>query len=114
MREIHWDFMSAGVYVGLFSFMIIAWLRYDSFKEYMGHRFFLTMFTMVFLTYFIAVTFDGQWWTSAERMDEVGQLAEEALEVFGHILVIIMVVFSRRQAEEHAFENSITDSSNTP
>ena len=99
MREIHWDFMSEGVYVGLMIFLAIAWFKYDLFKEYMQQRFFLTMFTMVFFTYFIAVTFDGQWWTATRRMDQVGQLAEEILEVFGHVLVIVMVIFSRKQIQ---------------
>jgi hypothetical protein len=97
MREIHWDFMSEGVYVGVIILLLIAWLKYDMFKEYMQQRFFLTLFTMVFLTYFTAVTFDGQWWTETKRMDQVGQLAEEILEVFGHLLVIVMVIFSRKQ-----------------
>ena len=99
MREIHWDFMSEGVYVGLMILLIIAWLKYDLFKEYMRQRFFLTMFAMVFFTYFIAVTFDGQWWTTTRRMDQVGQLAEEILEVFGHLMVIVLVIFSRKQIQ---------------
>jgi len=99
MREIHWDFMSEGVYVGLMILLIIAWLKYDLFKEYMRQRFFLTMFAMVLFTYFIAVTFDGQWWTTTRRMDQVGQLAEEILEVFGHLMVIVLVIFSRKQIQ---------------
>lgn len=100
MREIHWDFMSAGVYVGLLIFMLIAWLKYDSLKEYMATPFFLTIFALVFFSYALAVTFDGQWWTTTKRMDQVGQLAEEILEVFGHLMVIAMVLFSRKQNQE--------------
>jgi hypothetical protein len=54
------------------------------------------VFALIFFTYFIAVTFDGQWWTASRRMDQAGQLAEEILEVFGHILVLVMVTFCRK------------------
>jgi hypothetical protein len=94
MREIHWDFMSEGVYVGVIILLVIAWLQYDLMREYFQSRFFLTMFAMVFLTYFIGVTFDAQWWTKTERMDNVGQLAEEVVEVFGHLLIVIMTLFT--------------------
>jgi len=114
MREIHWDFMSEGVYVGLMILLLIAWLKYDLFKEYMRQRFFLTMFTMVFFTYFIAVTFDGQWWTATRRMDQVGQLAEEILEVFGHVLVLVMVIFSRKQIQALDKESPVSEILTTP
>ena len=107
MREIHWDFMSEGVYVGVIILLVIAWLQYDLLKEYLQNRFFLTLIAVVFLAYFIGVTLDGQWWTTTERMDQVGQLAEEVVEVFGHLLLLMMVVFSRKQSrfmDEEALE----------
>ena len=94
MREIHWDFMSEGVYVGVIILLVIAWWQYDLMREYLQSRFFLTMFAMVFLAYFISVTLDAQCWTETERMDHVGQLAEEVVEVFGHLLIVMMTVFS--------------------
>lgn len=106
MREIHWDFMSTGVYVGVFALLLIAWLKYEVLKEYMRQRFFINIFTMIFLTYFIAVTFDGQWWTESNRMDKVGQLAEEILEVFGHLLVLVMVIFYRKKRHGEAKKSS--------
>jgi len=98
MREIHWEFMSEGVYVRVIILLVIAWLQYDLLREYLQNRLFLTLFAMVFLAYFISVTLDGQWWTKTERMDQVGQLAEEVVEVFGHLLVVMMAVFSRKQS----------------
>jgi hypothetical protein len=98
MREIHWDFMSEGVYIGVIILLVIAWSQYDQMREYLQSRFFLTMFAMVFLTYFISVTFDAQCWTKTERMDHVGQLAEEIVEVFGHLLIVIMTVFSCKKS----------------
>ena len=97
MREIHWDFMSEGVYIGFMILLVIAWLKYDLLSEYLQSRFFLTIFSMILLCYFISVTLDGQWWTQTDRMDIVGQLTEEIIEDFGHILVIIMTLFSRKQ-----------------
>ena len=94
MRESHWDFMSEGVYVGVIILLVIAWWQYDLMREYLQSRFFLTMFAMVFLAYFIGVTLDAQCWTETERMDHVGQLAEEVVEVFGHLLIVMMTVFS--------------------
>ncbi len=98
MREIHWDFMSEGVYVGFMILLVIAWLKYDLLKEYLQSQFFLTIFSMILLCYFISVTLDGQWWTQTDRMDIVGQLTEEIIEDFGHFLVIIMTLFSRKQS----------------
>lgn len=98
LREIHWDFMSEGVYVGLIILLIFAWLQYDLMIEHLQNRFFLTILAMVFLAYFIAVTLDAQCWTKTERMDDVGQIAEEIVEVFGHLLIVIITVFPYKKA----------------
>lgn len=94
MREIHWDFMSEGVYAGMIILLVIAWLQYDLMRKYLQNGFFLNMLAMVFLAYFIGATLDAQCWTETERMDHVGQLAEEVVEVFGHLLIVPMTVFS--------------------
>jgi len=99
MREIHWDWMSTGIYIGLLLLFIIAWLKYDLLEKYFESRFFLTLMTMIFLSYLIAVTFDSQMWTETERMDHVGQLAEEVVEDFGHWLVVLMVMTVRPKKE---------------
>ena len=52
---------------------------------------------MIFLSYFISITLDGQWFTQSDRMDTVGQLIEEIIENFGHVMVVIMTLFTRYQ-----------------
>lgn len=108
MREIHWCVMSVGVYVGIAVLLAIAWWQFDLLKAQFSRPLLPTVLAMIFVSYAISVTLDGQWWTATERMDTVGQLAEEIVEVFGHVMVLVLV-FCVRLRSAAALERSGMD-----
>jgi len=93
-REIHWEWMSAGVYVGLFVWAVIGCWKYTSIEKALLNRRTITLLALIFFSYAVAVTFDQQWWTDAKYMDKVGKLAGEVLEDLGHLFLVLLVGMS--------------------
>ncbi len=93
-REIHWDWTSNGVYVGVFLWAVAGVWKYSLLKEALSDRKTITLLALVFFSYFVGVTFDQQWWTEAERMDKIGKLAGEVVEDFGHVCVCALLIVS--------------------
>ncbi len=93
-REIHWDWTSNGVYIGVFFWAAVGVWKYSLLKEALSDRKTITLLALVFFSYFVGVTFDQQWWTEAERMDKIGKLAGEVVEDFGHICICMLLIVS--------------------
>lgn len=91
-REIHWDWTSDGVYVGLVVWGAAAVWKYPHLEQTLRGRTTVTLLALMFLTYFIGVGFDHHWFTSATRMDKVGKLAGEVVEDLGHLWVCLLVL----------------------
>ncbi len=96
-REIHWDWMSSGVYVGLLLWMVFGFFKYEQLEPALSDRKTVTLLALIFFSYFIAVSFDQQWWTEGKYMDKCGKLAGEVVENLGHILVGLLVLLGSRK-----------------
>ena len=92
-REIHWEWTSNGVYVGVFLWAVIGVWQYEKLKASLFSPRTLTLLGLIFFSYAVAVTFDQQWWTDTKYMDKVGKLAGEVLEDLGHLLVLVLMLF---------------------
>lgn len=96
-REIHWEWTSWGVYVGLLIWMAFAFFKYELLEPALSDRKTITLLALIIFTYFIAVTFDQQWWTEGKYYDKCGKLAGEVIEDLGHALVGLLVLFGSRK-----------------
>lgn len=96
-REIHWDWMSAGVYVGLFLWMAFAFFKYERLEPALSDRKTITLLALIFFSYFVAVTFDQQWWTEGKYYDKCGKLTGEVIENLGHTLMGLLVLIGSRK-----------------
>ena len=96
-REIHWDWTSSGVYVGLLIWMAFAFFKYDRLEPALSDRKTITLLALIIFSYFVAVTFDQQWWTDGKYYDKCGKLAGEVIENLGHTLVGLLVLIGSKK-----------------
>ncbi len=96
-REIHWDWTSSGVYVGFLIWLAFAFFKYERLEPALSDRKTVTLLALILFTYFVAVTFDQQWWTDGDYFNKIGKLAGEVVEDLGHSLVLLLVLFGSRK-----------------
>ena len=96
-REIHWDWTSSGVYVGFLIWMAFAFFKYERLEPALSDRETITLLALILFTYFVAVTFDQQWWTDGDYFNKCGKLAGEVVEDLGHSLIVLLVLIGSRK-----------------
>ena len=96
-REIHFAGTDEAIFIGLLVLLGIILLGYDRFKAYLANPRVVNLLVAGFFTYFLSQTVDQRWWRIIPAEDIVNVSLEETLELLGHVLIGLAVVFCRRQ-----------------
>jgi hypothetical protein len=77
--------------------MVFAFFQYERLESALSDRKTITLLALILFSYFVAVTFDQQWWTDGKYYDKCGKLAGEVIENLGHTLVGLLVLIGSRK-----------------
>jgi len=94
-RELHYKWVDIVIYPGLVTIFIAAWIYYESMCKYMATRLMVTLTALLLFSYFISQSLDLRWWKSLPGESFWERPIEELLEVFGHSMMIGLVVLTR-------------------
>lgn len=83
--------------MGLLIWMVFAFFQYERLESALSDRKTITLLALILFSYFVAVTFDQQWWTDGKYYDKCGKLAGEVIENLGHTLVGLLVLIGSRK-----------------
>jgi hypothetical protein len=95
-REIHFAGTDEAIFIGLLVLLGIILFEYDRFKAYLANPRVVNLLVAGFFTYFLSQTVDQRWWRIIPGEDLINVSLEETLELLGHVLIGLAVVFCRR------------------
>ena len=94
-REIHFAGTSEAVYLGIAALFGIALWKPRWTEELLVSRRGATLFMMAFACYLFAVSLDGRWWFDwNDSWKDAAVLAEEVMELTGHLMILTLVVIA--------------------
>jgi hypothetical protein len=94
-RELHYRWVDIVIYPGLVAIFTAAWLYYESMCRYMATRLMVTLTALLLFSYFLSQSLDLRWWKFLPQENHWERPVEELLEVFGHSMMIGLVVLTR-------------------
>ena len=94
-RELHYKWVDIVIYPGLVTIFIAAWIYYESMCKYMATRLMVTLTALLLFSYFISQSLDLRWWKFLPGEAHWERPVEELMEVFGHAMMIGLVVLTR-------------------
>lgn len=97
LRELHADGTSTTpIYLLILALLLLLYMRYRSFAEYLAPRLNLSLLAGVLTTYFISVGCDKNLWTFVTGDIRLLQHVEEFIELAGHAQLMALALLARR------------------
>ena len=113
-REIHFAGTSTGIYVALIVLVTFGSTSRQHLPEFYVQRWPVSLMTVAFITYGMAVTVDAAWWRFLPAFGAWRLQVEETLESTGHLLMLGSLISASTQKATFTSSDTVSNTSLQP